>query len=161
MNWRALAISFAIGIAVDIGLVWLYYAFIGQAFQWTGFWIWQGILWGAGILIWLRKLLGFSIWYMFHGREALAREAFESFVTHGFDDFNPEWDNVESWLDQHLKFDPRMQAAVGLALSNELMRSQGIWQLSMTRSAYKKAAIRYSKILKRRNQGDAQVGRFS
>lgn len=151
MYWRSLFISLVLGLAIDYFLVWTYYWWIGEPFRWSGFWIWLAILFGAGLLLWLRKLLGFVVWYLAFGREALANEAFQKFVEFDFEQFDKQWDNVDDWLLQHVKED-RSAAASSLASAAAFTRQTGLWQYIMLVSAYKKAAIRYSSFAKRQAQ---------
>ena len=151
MYWRSLLISLLLGLAIDYALVCLYYWWIAEPFQWSGFWIWLAALLGAALLLWFRKLLGFVVWYLVFGREALANEAFLKFIEFGFEPFDRKRDDVDDWLIQHVKED-RSSAATSLAVAAASTRQSGIWQYAMLLSAYKKAAIRYSSYAKRREE---------
>ena len=149
MNWRTLALSMIIGLLIDICLVWLFYWFNGEPFRWYGFWIWQAVLIGAGILLWLRELIGFVVWFVFFGCQEFEEKAFIQYLEYGFDPFVHEWDDVDNWIGQHITLDRSSIAAIELnTLSVIGMRS--FWRGMMIRSAYKKAAIKYSVYLKRR-----------
>ena len=149
MNWYSLSISFIIGLAIDCALVWLFYWWNGEAFQWRGFWIWQAILIGASLLLWLRRLIGFVGWYLIFGREALVSEAFQKYVEFEFEPFNKHFDNIDDWLSKHTQQD-RSTAANSL-IASALIRQTGLWQYFMLISAYKKAAIRHSNYVERRD----------
>ena len=149
MTWRTLSISFAFGVAIDVALVWLYYWWNGEPYQWTGFLIWQAVLIAAGILLWLRRLLGFAIWYLFFGREAVASEAFQKYLEFDFKPFDTKWDNVEGWLSEHMQ-QGQSAAATELLSGLAITRQTGFLQYFMLSSAYKKAAVKYSGYLKRK-----------
>ena len=149
MTWRTLAISFAIGAATDIALVWLFYWWNEEPYSWAGFWIWQAVLIAAGLLLWLRKLLGFMVWYFVFGREAVAAEAFQKYIEFQFKPIETDWDSVENWLTGHTQ-GGQSSAATELLVGLALMRQAGLWQYFLLSSAYKKAAIRYSKYAARK-----------
>lgn len=151
MYWRTLFMSLFLGLGIDYFIVWLYYWWIAEPFKWSGFWIWLAVLCGAGLLLWLRRLLGFVVWFFVFGRDALANEAFQKFVEFDFEPFDKEWDSVDDWLLQHVRED-KSAAASSLAVAAASIRQTGIWQYAMVLSAYKKAAIRYSNYGKRREQ---------
>jgi hypothetical protein len=149
VNWRTFIISLLLGLGIDVGLVWLYYWWVDEPFKWVGFWVWQAVMIGAGILLWLRRLLGFLVWYFLFGRDLLASEAFQKFIEHEFEPFDKNWDNTEGWLIGHVQ-ENRSAAASSLITSAAVIRQVGLWQYHMLISAYKKAAIRYSSYVKRR-----------
>ncbi len=149
MSWRTYAISFALGVAIDIALVWAFYWANNEPFQWSGFWIWQAVMIAASILLWARRLLGFTIWYWLFGRQAITAEVFQKCLESEFGHFDKRWDNVEEWLSEHVQ-QGQSAAANELLVGLTLSRQSGIWQYSMLLSAYKNAALKYSKYVERR-----------
>jgi hypothetical protein len=149
MTWRTLLISFAFGVAIDVALVWLYYWWNAEPFKWTGFLVWQAVLIAAGVLLWLRRVLGFVIWYLFFGREAIASEAFQKYLEFEFKDFDKEWDDMEGWLTDHTQ-QGQSSAATELLGGLAITRQAGVLQYFMLNSAYRKAAVKYSGYLKRK-----------
>jgi hypothetical protein len=147
--WRTFAISIVLGIAIDIALVWLFYWANSEPFNWNGFWIWQGVLIAASILLWARRLLGFVIWYAVIGRQAIISETFQQYLEHEFGYFDKQGDNVEGWLSEHVQ-QGQSSIAHELIAGLTVTRQAGIWQHFMTRAAYREAALKYSNYLIRR-----------
>ena len=149
MNWTTFTLSLLLGVAIDIGIVWLFYWFNGEQYQWSGFWIWQAVLVSASVLLWVRRQLGVALWYVLFGRQLIADEVFRKCVEFQLNPFDKKWDDVQDWLAKHVE-SKQAEAVFELRGGLTVARQAGLIQFLLALSAYKEAATRYANFLQRR-----------